>query len=275
MSESLPNGLTLYGYTLQEPVNRTESCIVYRAVHELLQETVLLHEFYPQRVAGRDPESLMVLPIAGKEDAYASAMAAFGAEMRSYASLLHAQVYGVKDALSEEGLTYCVQRAPQGKPLYAALTANAGEGILRPLLAQATAILQYMSDKGVSIRGLNPNALYVNEGSLSINLFGAEALDASNGYTALECVQQGASIGTPAAVYTLGAIFYCMITGQAPQAVSSRIGRTDSYAPLVNQPGLIGPYTRPFLEGIDKALSLWQEDRWQNFASWHDTLVKK
>ena len=271
--EALPAGISLYGYTLRDMVGSSALCLSYSAVHDLLQEEVVLHEFFPEGCAGRDPQSLMVLPIAGSEASFSAALNDFGAEMRRYAALQNPRTLGVTYALSEEGLTFCVQPVPQGEPLFSACQANPGEEQIKALLEQALALLHGISGLVQLPETLNPATFYLSsEGALSLNLFGAAAPDASAGYTALECVQRGSSVGVPAVVYSLGAIMYCLITGQAPQGVSTRIGKVDTYVPLTQQAEWKGTYSAELLASIDKALTLWQEDRWQDFAAWQKAL---
>jgi hypothetical protein len=271
--EALPAGISLYGYTLREMVSSSALCLSYSAMHELLQEEVLLHEFFPEGCAGRDPQSLMVLPIAGSEAAFGAALNDFGSEMRRYAALQNPRTPGVTYALSEEGLTFCVQPVPQGEPLFSVCHANPGEEQIKALLEQALTLLRGISGQIQLPESLNPATFYLSsEEALSLNLFGAAALDTSAGYTALECVQRGSNVGLPAAVYSLGAIMYCLITGQAPQAVSTRIGKVDTYAPLAQQSELKAVYSAELLTSIDKSLALWQEDRWQDFAAWQKAL---
>lgn len=273
--EALPAGISLYGYTLRNMVSSSALCLSYSAMHELLQEEVLLHEFFPEGCAGRDPQSLMVLPIVGSESAFGAALNDFGSEMRRYAALQNPRSLGVTYALSEEGLTFCVQPVPQGDHLFRVCPANPGEEQIKALLQQALTLLQGISGQIQLPESLNPATFYLSsEGTLSLNMFGAAALDASAGYTALECVQRGSSVGVPAAVYSLGAIMYCQIMGQAPQAVSTRIGKVDTYVPLAQLAELKGIYSAELLASIDKALSLWQEDRWQDFAAWQKALQK-
>ena len=272
--EALPVGISLYGYTVKDFVGSTSRFLSYRAVHELLQEEVLLHEFFPDACAGRDPQSMLVLPIVGSEGIYASELNEFGSEMRRYAVLQDFRTPGVTYAISEEGLTFCVQPIPQGDLLFNVCTVNPGEVQLRSLLEQALKLLRGMSGYVQLPETLNPSTFYLSsEGVLSLNLFGSSAPDAA-GYTALECVQKGSAVGVPSLLYSLGAIMYNLITGQVPQPVSTRIGKVDTYVPLASQEELKKLYSLELLESIDKALSLWQEDRWQDIPSWEKALQK-
>ena len=274
-SDILPAGTAFYGYTLQGLVGRTPQWVTYRATHDLLQNEVLLHEFYPQGCSARHEESMLVLPVAGGESAFMAALEKFGADIQLHARVAHAQICGIRFASSEEGLTFCVQAAPQGAALYAALPANAGETRLRPVLEQALELAQVALDGGLPMSALTPSAFVLEQdGTLQLNLFGAAAPDAAAGYTALECVQQGGRRCNQSAVYTLGAIFYCLVTGQNPPAASARMGRVDPYEPLATRASLSGVYSPGFLESIDKALSLWVEDRWADFGTWCAALNK-
>ena len=274
-SDILPAETALYGYTLQGLAGRTPQWVTYRATHDLLQCEVLLHEFYPQGCAARHAESMLVMPVAGCESAFMAALEKFGADIQLHARVVHPQVCGVRFASSEEGLTFCVQAAPQGATLYAALPVNAGEARLRPVLEQALELAQVAQEGGLSMSELTPSAFVLaQDGTLQLNLFGAAAPDAGAGYTALECVQQGGRRCCQSAVYTLGAIFYCLVTGQNPPAATTRMGRVDPYEPLATRASLVGAYSRGFLESIDKALSLWVEDRWADFRAWGAALTK-
>lgn len=273
VSDTLPSGTSLYGYTILELQSGSPHWVTYRARHELLQRNVLLHEFFPRSCAGRHPESMMVLPQTGREDAFMKELNKFGELMRRYAAGQNAQVSGFIQAMSEEGLTFCVQPMIQGTELYSALPGNAGEDRLRPLLEQALDLVKYAVTRGMPLDNLGPSAFYLAaDGTLQLSLFGVQALDADAGYTALECVQRGGRKGEFSYVYTLGAMFYSLIMGQSPIAVTTRMGRVDPYLPLAGNPGLKDNYTESFLAGIDKALALWVEDRWPDFAAWQKSL---
>jgi len=92
------------------------------------------------------------------------------------------------------------------------------------------------------------------------------------GYSPQEFYLTGAEQSPASDLYSLGATFYHVITGQAPPESQRRLARVaegepDPYEPLA---GRFEGYPPGFLEAIDKAVRVMPKDRIQSAGDWLD-----
>ena len=170
-------------------------------------------------------------PDAGSDPQFAER---FGREARALARLSHPNIVGVHDFGQSEGLFYLIMEFVDGANLRqlmrAGQVAPAEALAIVPRICEA---LQFAHDEGIMHRDIKPeNILIDKKGRVKIADFGLAKLlgrDAAD----LTLTQAGMSVGTPkymapeqvehpdsvdhrADIYSLGVVFYEMLTGELP-----------------------------------------------------------
>lgn len=266
-------------YEIKKVIGQDFMSISYLAHHTLLDCDVLLREFMPAHCAYRTPDG-MIAPLPGMETVLQDSYNEFVENMRLFFSIQHPHLSSLKTAFCGlTGTIYGVQSIAEGKMLSAAISpSHSAEKILLPILEQALDVLCYLSQKKLCPIDLTPQCFVLADKELKMNLFGNVKCESevsvagTPGYTPVEHVQGCGGAGIWSVIYSLGAVFYHIITGKAPTPATDRLGKVDPYIPLASQPALQSRYSLHFLSALDKALSLWSEDRWQSYSDWQQAL---
>ena len=159
-------------------------------------------------------------------------------EARTAASVSHANVVSIYDVGRDQGRLYLVQELVTGgsaKELLYASGGFLGERRAMELVADCCAGLQAIHEAGLVHRDIKPeNILLTRDGSAKLADFGLARAVGTGG----EMTVTGATIGTPAYmspeqaqgakdldirsdIFSLGATFYCLVTGTAPYQADS------------------------------------------------------
>lgn len=272
-------------YTILSVLGQGGFGITYLAQDKTLNCEVVIKENLPTQFAGRDSTTLQVRPFLSNQANYEWAKKRFLDEARLLARLNHPHIVRVHRAFNAYNTAYYVMPWIGGKELGAALREQADgttEAVLLPILRQLLNALSYLHSYNLLHRDIKPsNILLTADGSPVLIDFGAtramvsersQTLLESPGYTPFEQLQSHGRTGPWTDLYSLGATFYHLITGELPPRSSDRMGREDAYRPLAERPEMQARYSLDFLRGIDKALSLWPEDRWQTAEDWANSL---
>ena len=267
-------------YEIKQLISQDSVSISYLAHHSLLDVDVMLREFMPAHCSYRTPEG-MIAALPGQDAALHAAYEEFLSNLRLFVSIQHANLSSVQSAFTGlTGTVYGVQTVPEGKPVTQAIpAAKADEKLLTRLLKQTLEVLEYLHNKRLSPIDLTPQCFILSDDKeLKINLFGNvrglsdPVMSGTPGYAPVELMQGGGNVGIWSVVYAIGAVFYQVITGKTPIPSAERIGKHDPYVSLASQDALQKRFSLHFLSSIDKALSLWGEDRWQSYAEWKSAL---
>ncbi|HUJ71095.1 MAG TPA: serine/threonine-protein kinase, partial [Verrucomicrobiae bacterium] len=176
--------------------------------------------------------ALKILPFSVNRDpAFAER---FAREARALAKLAHLNIVSVHDSGQTDGLFYFIMEFVDGMNLRQLL--NSGKLAPKEALAivpQICDALQYAHDKGIVHRDIKPeNILLDKSGTVKIadfglaKLMGREAKDLSitdthdvmgtPHYMAPEQVEHPLDVDHRADIYSLGVVFYQMLTGELP-----------------------------------------------------------
>lgn len=210
-------GKTLPGLEVLELLGQGGMGAVYKARQRQLDRVVALKILPPE--VGRDP-------------AFAER---FAREARSLARLNHPHIVTVYEfGRTEDGLFYIIMEFVNGTDLRHVIQAGRlGAGEALAIVPQICQALQYAHEEGVVHRDIKPeNILLDKKGYVKIGDFGlAKLLDKTA--TPYTLTQAGQKMGTPhymapeqiegagevdhrADIYSLGVVFYEMLTGQLP-----------------------------------------------------------
>ena len=188
---------------------------VYRARHRTLERSVAVKVIHPDL---RDRESF-----ADR----------FVREARTLARLDHPSIVKVYDFGQRDGLSYLIMELVDGVTLRQAID----DGAIEPkealsLVPRICEALQYAHDQGVVHRDIKPdNILLDRQGALKIadfglaklvgtatepRLTGTEQVMGTPHYMAPEQIETPAQVDHRADIYSLGVVFYEMLTGDLP-----------------------------------------------------------
>lgn len=176
--------------------------------------------------------ALKILPRRASEDP--DFVKRFQREAKVLASLSHPHVVGVFDFGTENGLCYLILEYVEGVNLRQVFR----EGKLSPeqalkLVPQLCDALEYAHERGVVHRDIKPeNILIDRQGALKITDFGIAKMLGANAttgnltgenirlgtphYMAPEQVESPRTVDHRADIYSLGVVFYEMLTGELP-----------------------------------------------------------
>ena len=289
--DELPAGATLLRgqYTIEQYLVRGGFGITYLA-SDSLERRYVIKECFPGALCCRVGGVLKPLS-ADMEDKYKSVLRHFLSEARRVAKLSHPNIVGVHQVFEENETAYMAMELVPGEDLLSVveetperLTAR----LIDKLLRDALIAVEYIHGLGILHRDISPdNFLLGPDEHLTLIDFGAAREHAgkeNRALSALLAVKDGYSphefyltdVDQTAAsdLYSLGATFYHLITGEAPPNSQDRVAalaanQPDPYEPLVDSEweetcGL--EYT--VLQSIDQALEVLPRDRIASAADW-------
>ena len=281
MSDALPMGLHLGKYEIRQVLGQGGFGFTYLALDRENGDNVVIKENLPAQFSGRGGDSLTVTTRGGRDgaDNFEWAKQRFLEEARLLAYLNHPNIVRVLLAFSALGTAYYVMPWVGGRDLkHYAEEHGMDQPFLEGVLRQLLPALSYLHGNNLLHRDIKPANILCAAGGTPILIdFGtaralvserSQTMVESAGYTPLEQIQSHGNTGPWTDLYALGATLYTLVTGEHPPRSTDRIGKTDCYVPLVGRAELKGRYDAGFLAGIDKALALWPEDRWQSADEW-------
>ena len=222
--------------------------ITYLADDEALGQTVVIKEFFPREIAGREKEGTRVLLPREKNDRkrFLKGRKDFLMEARRLSQLFDIpEIVKVLDWFEENETAYLVMEFVRGitlnkylQRLDMPLSFRQAWEMIRPVAAA----LEKVHKKGIIHRDLNPENLIVQEmGNLKIIDFGAarKYLDTEKtmtilikkGYAPPEQYMNNGKQGPWTDVYGLCATLYEMITGVRPVSSLDRVQKDELYLP--------------------------------------------
>lgn len=178
--------------------------------------------------------AIKLLPAFGGDDEH-SFGERFEREARAMAQLNHPNVVTVHDfGETEDGHRYIVMEYVDGTDLHAAI--HSGKLTTKHALAwipQICSALEYAHNKGIVHRDIKPANILINkEGDVKVGDFGlaklvgrkhetaitqAQVSMGTPDYAAPEALEEGAEVDRRADVYSLGVLFYELLTGKVPR----------------------------------------------------------
>jgi len=145
------------------------------------------------------------------------------------------------------------------------------------LLERMLAALGYLHDRGIYHRDIKPgNLLITNDGIPVLIDFGSArqrlsersmTVIESAGYTPFEQLQSRGNVGPWSDLYALGGTLVKVITGETPPKAMDRM-RKDPFLPLAERVELKSGFSRRFLQSLDQALAVDEDERWQEAGAW-------
>lgn len=287
----LPPGVTLlHGqYMIESYLVRGGFGVTYLA-RDSLERQVVIKECFPAAISCRVGDE--VRPLKSEQTRqYNSILRHFLREARRLARLDHPNIVGVHQVFEENNTAYMALDYVEGDDL---LTISEMEpdrlapALIRQLLETALHSVDYIHNEGILHRDISPdNFLMSPDNVLTLIDFGAareqagresRALSAllavKDGYSPHEFYMADVSQFACSDLYSLGATFYHLITGDPPPHSQDRLAALaanseDPFVPLMDR---VHGYDRAFLATIDRSLAVLPKDRMQTAEEWLSAL---
>ncbi|RME65332.1 MAG: hypothetical protein D6782_06455, partial [Alphaproteobacteria bacterium] len=206
-------------------------------------------------------------------------LARFLDEARTLAKFSHPNIVQVHQVFESNSTAYIVMAYAQGRTLADVIKAEAplDEARVRALLFPILDGLSKVHQQGFLHRDIKPGNIIVRdeEGPVLID-FGAarQAIETrsrsitsivTEGYAPLEQYAPDGNQGPWTDIYALGAVAYKCLTGQTPPSATARV-RNDPLVPAGE--AAAGQASPAFLQAVDWALAVYEEERPQTIADW-------
>lgn len=288
-----PGTKLLHGqYVVDRYLVRGGFGITYLA-KDSLDRQVVIKECFPGAICCRIDGKVQATA-RSQDRQYSSILRHFLREARRLARLSHPNIVGVHQVFEENDTAYMALDYVNGVDLLSILEDEPDKltpQVIRSTLETALAAIRYIHGQGILHRDISPdNFLLGPTNELTLIDFGAarehagkenRALSAllavKDGYSPHEFYLTDVTQYPSSDLYSLGATFYHLITGEAPPNSQERLAAIaadspDPYHPLVH--GTTG-YDHSFLAAIDKALAVLPKDRIQSAEDWLKELGKQ
>jgi len=286
-NNALPIGYRLEEYRIEAVLGAGGFGITYKAFDTHLETWVAIKEYFPVEWSYRSRDGVQVMANIQGQEATENAEASgynwglnrFLDEARVLARVKHDYVVRVTRYFKANGSAYIVMEYEDGEPLSAVLQRRGTlkENELRSLLDEILPALQAVHAYGYLHRDLKPSNLYVRarDGSVMLIDFGAarQALGRRSksltglvtpGYSPPEqYATRSDRYGPWTDIYSLGAVLYRCVTGEAPVEAPDR-QMWDTLVPAVEAGS--GRYKENLLRIVDHALAMRPEDRFRSVA---------
>ena len=289
---ALPAGSVIDKYRTETILGYGGFGIVYKGVHQQLDKPVAIKEYLPQELATRDGTT--VRPLSTREqEAYQFGKGRFLAEAKQLVRFGHNNIVRCNDFIEANGTAYLIMDYEDGLPMSDLLRLRESQNnplteaeikqVMLPLLDGLTAV----HDHDVLHRDIKPANIFIRRSTEQPVLidFGAAKHSYSEhsksmapyteGYAAVEQVEQSGNLGPWTDIYAIGAVMWRVISGGDPPKVEMRLsamvrGNADPMT-AAKEIGS-GKYSDALLETIDKCLQIKEEDRFQTVSDLSETL---
>lgn len=208
------------GYEIEKVIGKGGMASVYLATHKALNRKVAIKVMHPQ------------------DDDNSDFTSRFIREAHIVANLSHPNIVTIHDVGEHDGHNYLVMELlPGGETLNNKIKKGIDSQQALSIIRQVAAALKVAHDKNIVHRDIKPdNIMFRDDGSVVLMDFGiARSVDS----TATQMTQAGLIVGTPqyispeqaqgedlgaySDIYSLGVVFYEMLTGKLPYTADSPI----------------------------------------------------
>ncbi|MGE0736143.1 MAG: right-handed parallel beta-helix repeat-containing protein [Alphaproteobacteria bacterium] len=286
---ALPSGHVLNDYRILAVLGHGGFGITYLAEDTKLRMQVAIKEYLPNEIAVR-ADGLTVRSKSSDDDGdFQWGLDRFLREAQTLARFKHPNIIGVRRYFEAHGTAYMVMDYEDGESLSDVLNerpdmseAEIGR-LLFPLLDGLETV-----HKGQTLhRDIKPGNIYVRRDGTPVLLdFGAARTAIGRrsaslnkvftpGYAPAEQYETDGEQGPWTDIYAMAAVLYRIIGGEAPPEATKRTGamarkQRDPMRPAI-QVGE-GRFSHGFLEAIDWALSVVEDERPRSIAEWRAAL---
>jgi serine/threonine protein kinase len=285
--ELAPGTSLLHGqYVIERYLVRGGFGVTYLA-RDSLERRVVIKESFPNALSYRDANGHVVPASREKTKQFESITRHFLREARRMSRLKHPNIVGVHQVFEENNTAYMALDYLDGVDLLMVIDEEPERltpDLIRDLMIQSLKAVKYIHNNGILHRDISPDNFLLDwDDTLTLIDFGAarehatkehRALSAllavKDGYSPQEFYLPGVNQTEASDLYSLGATFYHVLTGEAPPHSQKRLaavagGEPDPYEPLA---GRIDGFDHGMLDMIDRALEVFPAGRPQSAEEW-------
>lgn len=292
-SQSLRPGLKIREYKLKKLMSVERDSFVYLARDRERDRLVTIKEYFPERICERDYKTGEVYCLSQEAvDSFDKGLRAFESLALKLSRLEHHGIPQQHHLFSEYGTLYRVSNYVEGEPLTSLLGCRNKEECgwffeeeeLRAFLWRMLDVLAYIHKKNILHLDLKPKyIIFTRLGNPLLTHFCSltelddereGGMDVSESYLAPEQWGTDYPHGAWTDLYSLGAVFYKLLTGSEPVRADKRLDE-DVIPKLAEDEELKERYTKNFLHSIDKVLSVNPKERFASALDWQDELLRQ
>ena len=251
-----------------------------------LDRIVVIKECFPSSMCCRNKGNVMARSRQHQAE-FDAVVKHFGAEARRLSKLQHPNIVGIHQVFEDNMTAYMALDFVRGRDLLDTIEdpkMKLHPRDVKDIMLKCLEAVHYIHTNDVLHRDISPdNILIDGKGNPVLIDFGAakeEATRASRALSALHVVKDGYSPhefyiagstqDASSDLYSLGATFYHVLTGEAPPDSQARVSaiaadRPDPYQPVT---GRFPHFDDAILHSIDKALNVFPPDRIQSAREW-------
>ncbi len=283
--QALPKGYMLHEYQLDRVLGSGGFGLTYLAWDTSLDKPVAIKEYLPNDLAVRETDHSVMPKSGGNKDDFQWGLGRFLDEARTLARFKHPNIIAVHRYFEAHNTAYIVMEFAEGETLDDVLKRGVLEesrllSVLMPLLDG----LEEVHGVNFLHRDIKPGNIVIrSDGSPVLLDFGSarQAIGSRSrsitsvvtpGYAPIEQYETRGHQGPWTDIYALGAVAYKAVSGEAPPDSIERT-RQDPMVPASEV--CRGKYSEPLLNSIDWALSVEEESRPQDIASWRKSMTEK
>ena len=240
--QELKTGTRLQGgrYTIERTLGQGGFGITYLGVQSGLHREVAIKEFFMKDYCGRDASASQVtLGTEGSRQLVAHFREKFLKEARNIAELDHPNIVPIYDVFEENGTAYYVMKYATGGSLASKVKreGHLQEEVATEYILQVASALYYIHQRKMAHLDVKPanimldqngNALLIDFGiskqydGLTGEQTSTNQVGISPGFSPMEQYEAGGvgRFSPESDIYSLGATFYCLLTGYVPPSAT-------------------------------------------------------
>jgi serine/threonine protein kinase len=282
---ALPPGRELLEYRIVSVLGDDGFGISYRAQDTILHREVAIKEYFPSDLALRAPGGHVEPTGAGTESNFRKGLNQFLVEARTLARFVHPNIVRVDRYFEANGTAYMLRELEKGESLAQkfARGPRPDEAALKAVLAPLLDGLEAVHRAGVLHRDIKPGNIFIrDDGSPVLIDFGAARLASRDaiqdiipiltpGYAPVEQYIRSGGQGRWSDIYSLSAVLFWAVTGEAPSDALSRL-RMDNVGKMLN--AARSRYSAGFLAAIQWGLAIEESKRPQGVREWRGALLR-
>ena len=282
---ALSSGSELLEYRIVSLLGEDGFGISYRAQDTILHREVAIKEYFPSDLALRRPGGHVEATGAGTESNFRKGLSQFLVEARALAKFVHPNIVRVDRYFEANGTAYMLKEFEKGESLAQKFVRGPrpDEAALKAVLAPLLDGLEAVHRAGVLHRDIKPGNVFIRDDATPVLIdFGAARLASRDaiqdiipiltpGYAPVEQYIRSGGQGRWSDIYSLSAVLFWAVTGEAPSDALSRL-RMDNVGKMLN--AARSRYSPGFLAAIQWGLAVEEGKRPQSVREWRGALLR-